>query len=143
MINGTGIDLDGLAEVAQRSDAVGVDSKVLLQLIEKSRHPGFSVVAMPTNADEAAAMEMLGFRWLADNAPDRLTDHGRQRAVQPDMEEMARVIGMHFFYFDEVKTIKGTEFAEASRKAVVAILAMLYPPPSAPPQPIASQPETL
>lgn len=31
-------------------------------------------VPMPANADQAAAMQLLGYRWLVDNAPERLSN---------------------------------------------------------------------
>lgn len=38
-------------------------------------------VKMPTTADEAALMLLLGHRWLLEHAPERLTDAGRAGAA--------------------------------------------------------------
>ena len=38
-------------------------------------------LSVPTSADEAELMEKLGFSWLAEHAPERLTEAGKARAA--------------------------------------------------------------
>jgi len=126
-----------------------------------------SSIPLPTNAQDAEAMEKLGYRWLAENAPDRLTPDGRMRAASEesaieiekklcaalgkhwepsgmsvytlvdeiiarpsigpaDRDEIAKLIGQHFFLFEEVKNIKGTDFAKACRMSADAVREMLF-----------------
>lgn len=45
--------------------------------------PPIQYLTLPQNADEAAAMEKVGFHWLKHNAPERLTPEGRALPVEP------------------------------------------------------------
>lgn len=48
-------------------------------------------IKMPTNVDEASTMELLGFAWLKQNAPDRLTPEGRAREIAGHSEIVALI----------------------------------------------------
>lgn len=78
-----------VATVAPGQDALIADIARLAVDAMSAPPANPRVITMPTTADEAEAMEKLGFAWLKEHAPERLTAEGLARPI-PDANPQLR-----------------------------------------------------
>ena len=75
---------DGDAEWKRKQDQYRKQAEAALTAALSQVEPQ-KVISIPTTADEAEAMEKMGWHWLQTNAPERLTPEGlaevRRRVV--------------------------------------------------------------
>lgn len=71
-----------------------------------------SEIKMPTNADEAAAMVLIGMSWLENNAPEKLT--GLHREIRAEAGRDGFFKGVAWILDIDVKDISAMVAEEAA-----------------------------
>lgn len=80
-----------------------------------------SEVKIPTNAEEAAAMALVGMSWLENNAPEKLTELHREIRAEAGAKgwlASAKEYGAFYIYQEEVEK-EANQYADNIRKGEV------------------------